>query len=176
MIVAIDPGQSGAFAVKHAGKVEVHNMPETLGGTIELCKLLHAHGQDVAVYMEKINGFIGGAGPGQMFQFGKMCERPVAIWQTLGARIVEVRPYEWQSALHLGNCQHIKVEKNATPDTRLAAQQENSRLKRDWKNKLKDCAEKRYPGIRVTLKNADALLLLCYAVERENTIGAEWLG
>jgi len=152
-------------------------MPDTRGGVISLCKLLHAHGQDVVVYVEKINGYVPkGANRGFMFEFGAQCERVECIFQTLGARIVSVRPQDWQAALHLGHKSHVPVEHNATPETLLAVQRENGRLQREWKRKLRDQAEKLYPKIKVTLANCDALLILRYAEMQESgQTGAHWL-
>ncbi len=55
-------------------------------------------------------------------------------------RIVLVKPQEWQKALGLG--------------TRGKGQS-----KTQWKNKLKQRAEQLFPTIKVTLANADALLI-----------------
>jgi hypothetical protein len=38
----------------------------------------------------------------------------------------------------------------------------NSRYKTEWKNKLKDAAQKLFPNIKMTLNISDALLILEY--------------
>ncbi len=62
------------------------------------------------------------------------------VLTALGYRIVLVGPKAWQKALSLGTATGMS--------------------KTEWKNKLKNRAEQLYPGIKVTLTTADALLIL----------------
>ncbi len=69
----------------------------------------------------------------------------IGVAMTLGYRIVEVHPKKWQSHFELGN--------------------KKDHGKR-WKAHCKDAAQRRFPQLKVTLKNADALLLLEYAATK----------
>ena len=60
----------------------------------------------------------------------------------LGLRLVEVPPKDWQGHYHL-----VKGDKTRT----------------EWKNALKNEAQKRFPKTTVTLATADALLIYEYA-------------
>ena len=167
MIIAVDPGANGALAIydEPSRRVTAVNTPATRGDAIELLSRLATPlpNHDV-LYVEKINGFIAAAGAGQMFQFGVQVERIPCIAQTLGFRIVEVPPQKWQKALGLGNIGTVRAPANADAEARAKIRQANAATKRDWKNKLKAEAQRRFPGIRVTLHNADAVLLLEYAL------------
>lgn len=119
-----------------------------------------------------------------MFEFGKSVERVGCILETLGVRIIEVGPKEWQKALHLGAKEKVTFPlppKGLDRKDRAAWNAENSesiksakRLKAQsktaWKNKLKEEAQRRFPQLDITLKTADALLILDYAREMERAI------
>lgn len=84
------------------------------------------------------------AGAGAMFTFGEGFGFLKGALMALGFEIILVRPAKWQGALSLGKkASHGK----------------------DWKRHLKSEAQRRFPTCNVTLKTADALLLLAYAKE-----------
>jgi hypothetical protein len=60
----------------------------------------------------------------------------------LGYRIERVPPQTWQKELGLGNSKGLS--------------------KTEWKNKLKGRAQELFPGIPITLKTSDALLIWEY--------------
>ena len=60
-----------------------------------------------------------------------------------------VRPQEWQKGLSLGTSKGM--------------------TRTEWKNKLKAEAQRRFPKIKVTLKTADAILLLAYGEQQPET-------
>lgn len=173
-LIAVDPGASGAIATLQHGKVEVFNMPETRGDTIKLIKTILNESTDAEAYMEKINGWIPDGGASQMFEFGKSVERIGCILETLDVRIVETAPKDWQKKLNLGGIGKLKVPqppkgldrkakaewKEAHADEIKEIKAKNAALSRDWKNKLKAEAQRRFPNCNVTLKTADALLIL----------------
>lgn len=175
-LIAVDPGASGAIAwLPQGGTPAVENMPETRGDAIALLRQIAEPG--AVAYIEKINGWIPDGGAAQMFEFGKNVERVGCILETLGVRLIEVSPKDWQKALSLGGTGKQKVpspprglDKAAKKAWRVehadeirAIKAKNGAIVRDWKNKLKAEAQRRFPGLTVTLKNADALLLLEYA-------------
>lgn len=139
MIIAIDPGKSGGFAV--GGDISspaLHNMPDTLG---DLVGLFREFPTGSVVYMEKVGGYAGGAGaPGSaMFNFGKGVGHLEAISYSLGFETRQVMPQKWQKALSLGTSTGM--------------------TKGEWKNKLKATAQQLYPNLKVTLSTSDALLI-----------------
>lgn len=140
-IVAIDPGASGGMAWSKFGLTQSCAMPATLGDLSTALRGLYLEGYQIAV-VEKVVGYIPAASAGAMFSFGQNFGQIQGILQALMFRVIEVRPAEWQKALSLGN--KGKLTQTA------------------WKNKLKAEAQRRFPGVNVTLKTADALLLLEY--------------
>jgi hypothetical protein len=187
-IIAIDPGASGGIAVQHItqgrapfGEIEAdraltgtYAMPETRGDAINLFKQLAEFPENTIAYIEKISGFIPDGGASQMFEFGKSVERVGCILETLGVRIIEVTPQSWMKSLALGKMEKVAIPRPPKGMTSVAlsvwkqqnteaiksVKAANARLKTEWKNKLKAEAQRRFPTVKVTLKNCDALLIL----------------
>lgn len=145
MILAIDPGASGGIAW---GNNPAHTlcaaMPEHDEDILKLIRSIRDSGASVA-YIEKVGGFTGKGQPGSaMFKFGDGCGFIRGCCKSLGLQVKMVRPQDWQKVFGLG------TTKQAGGKTQ-------------WKNKLKAEAGRLYPGVTVTLKTADALLILQYA-------------
>lgn len=146
VIIAIDPGVAGGVAVSAFGKTVCHPMPDTEGDRLELIRSVKAaadlEGAACLCVLEEVNGFVGKAQPGSaMFKFGEGYGFLKGAVQALGIRLVLVRPQTWQKGFGLGTA------------SRCAS-------KSEWKNKLKAEAQRRFPDLKVTLKTADALLIL----------------
>lgn len=149
-ILAMDPGQSGGVAVAQFGKTFCHAMPETQGDVLELIRSIktaaEVEGESVVCVLEEVGGFVGKAQPGSaMFKFGEQFGFLQGVVQALGLRLERVRPQVWQKAFGLGTASGCAS-------------------KTEWKNKLKGEAQRRFPHLKVTLKTADALLILDYAM------------
>ena len=149
-LVAIDPGQSGGVAVAQFGKTDCHPMPPTPGDLLALLRDIQRAADieqsSVVCVLEEVSGFAGKAQPGSaMFTFGKQFGFIQGVVQALGIRLELVRPQVWQKAFGLGTA------------SRCAS-------KAEWKNKLKAEAQRRFPHLKVTLRTADALLILDYAM------------
>lgn len=182
-IISVDPGAGGGIAWNDGKQTWVSAMPETRGDVITTLKNIVAaeHGGKLLAYHEKISGYIPDGGASMMFQFGANCERVGCILETLGVRIIEVTPQAWQKDLALGKKDLVRVpsapkelkgadkkEWNAAnADAIKTAKAHNAKARTDWKNKLKGECQRRFPGIGVTLKTCDALLILDYAMRRE---------
>lgn len=179
--VVADPGASGAIAWSNRHGAFVEPMPVTRRDAIELIdKALYDAVKPVA-YIEKVAPFIPDGGASQMFQYGRMVERIGCILELRGVRLIEVTPQNWQKELNLGKSDRIapprmppKMPKPQQivwrEQNKLAiksAKAHNQKAKRDWKNKLKDEAQRRFPKLSVTLKTCDALLLLDAAIKLE---------
>jgi hypothetical protein len=117
-------------------------MPETDGDLLSLLGVLRGQAVETTCFVEDIPKFTGAKLPGSsvavMFRnFGFICGALAA----LRIRTILVRPQEWQKGYSLGTARSCES-------------------KTEWKNKLKGEAQRRYPWADVTLKTADALLIL----------------
>lgn len=152
-IVAIDPGLSGGLAVSGpATGVYCYPMPATGGDLLELMRDIktgaYVEGDELVCVLEEVSGFAGKAQPGSaMFRFGEHFGFIKGVIQALEIRLVLVRPQVWQKGFGLGTASGCAT-------------------KTVWKNKLKAEAQRRFPHVDVTLKTADALLILDYAMGR----------
>jgi hypothetical protein len=142
-IIAIDPGGSGGIAWQEEDYVISAKMPETEGDILFFFQRFKPTAY--TVFMEEVSGYIGRPQPGSaMFKFGRHTGFVIGVLMALGFRLEMVRPQKWQKNLGLGT--------SATCAS-----------KADWKRKLKAEAQRKFPGVGVTLYNADALLILDYA-------------
>jgi crossover junction endodeoxyribonuclease RuvC len=145
-ILAIDPGLSGGVAVSWFGKTDCWGMPETQGDLLERLREIKSvaglEGDELVCVLEEVSGFAGKAQPGSaMFRFGEHFGFIKGVIQALEVRLVLVRPQVWQKGFGLGTASSCAS-------------------KTIWKNKLKAEAQRRFPHLNVTLKTADALLIL----------------
>jgi hypothetical protein len=149
-IIAIDPGASGGIAIEHCGKLVVYAMPKTEGDVLDVLRTAIVNGKregnEVVCVLELVGGFIKGAtAPGSaMFNFGSGWGFLKGVVMAYQVRLELVRPQDWQKTLHLGTSASIGS-------------------KSAWKAKLKAQAQRLFPDQNVTLKTADALLILEYA-------------
>jgi hypothetical protein len=144
MLIAIDPGVSGGISYEDTdGSVHALPMPETLHDLEQqlwiLCKETEEAGGITTVYLEDLPKFAGrmsGSAMGTMFRnYGRI----EGILSAIQCRIEYIRPQVWQKVLGLGA--------KATYGDR-------------WKAHLKGRAQALFPQLTVTLKTADALLIL----------------
>jgi len=145
MLLAIDPGLSGGLAVHRpdAG-ASAFPMPPTEGDVVDALRSLLVEGVTHA-WVENVPWVTGGRiSPAST---GKL-QRNVGVLHgallALGIPHTLVAPQDWQKPLRLG------TRSGCATST-------------EWKNKLKAEAQRRFPGLAVTLATADALLLLDYA-------------
>jgi len=142
-ILAIDPGLSGGLAYYGAAGIILDSMPATdLDVSILVTDRLAI--SDVC-YIEKVGGYVGGKGaPGSsMFNFGRNVGFLHGLIAASKTRVIEVPPQRWQKTIGAG------VKASYGPK---------------WKAHLKQLAQQRQPGILITLKTADAVLLLEHAM------------
>lgn len=167
LLCAVDPGKAGGIAWIEPGKgVQAVGMPDTDGRLLERIRWLVAasHGSNdiftprdfskgTRVFIEQVGGYVrpaeldeegelkGGHPGSAMFTFGENAGLVRGMFLALGAKVEMIRPQEWQKILFL---------------------KKGKRSKPEWKRILKQTAQRHFPGVRVTLKTADALLLLRY--------------
>lgn len=147
--------------MQHLGKVWCNAMPQTEGDLLEELRAIqsavvtegcvpHSSSELVCV-LEEVSGFAGKAQPGSaMFRFGEHFGFIKGVVQALGIRLVLVRPQVWQKGFGLGTASACGS-------------------KSEWKNKLKGEAQRRFPHLKVTLKTADALLMLDHALRAQSS-------
>ena len=143
LLVAVDPGVSGAIVTFHDNLgLESFNMP---GTDWEVCKLvadITTKANNVVMYLEEPPLYTGRNIPGSaigklQFNTGVLYGAAVAC----GWEVHRVRPAIWQKAHPVGT----KGDLTTTA----------------WKNKLKARAGELFGSqVKVTLANADALLIL----------------
>jgi crossover junction endodeoxyribonuclease RuvC len=151
-IIAIDPGAKGAIAIRMGHDiVSIQSMPETctdLANLIREAKLTaDENNDDIVAYLEEVHA-MPGQGTVSMFTFGQGYGHLEQVLADFRIRTIKVRPSKWEKALSL-------TDKKGTE-------------KREHKNKLKQRAQELFPNIKVTLVNADALLISEYAYQIEH--------
>ena len=146
-IIGIDPGRAGGISVlDEDGKVvELIKMPETMG---DLLAVLEKYGGSESVcYLEKVHARPSD-GAASMFKFGQGFGWLQMALLAGRIRTVEVLPNTWMRGLGIKS-------KTATES------------KVQYKNRLKFVAEQLFPEQKITLWNADALLLSEYCRKLE---------
>jgi len=146
-MIAIDPGKNGGIAWTDLdGTLNTIKMPDTIGSLVDKLREIRAAGSFEAV-LEKVGGFIEGSQmpASKAFVFGENYGAVQAALSALGYRYTLIAPQKWQKPLSLG--------------TKASAGGSHA-----WKVKLKAEAQRRFPSVEVTLWNADALLILDYAL------------
>lgn len=145
-ILAIDPGTSGGLAYHDGITCGCFAMPETEGDIIQELNSVFQQGVDVA-YVEEVGGYCKGVGaPGSaMFSFGRNFGFLLGVLAANKIRVELVKPQKWQKHFGFGT---VKTSGGKTP----------------WKNKLKSKAQQLFPHLKITLKTADAVLILQYAI------------
>lgn len=158
IFIGIDPGVSGAItALNENGKVvALTKMPQTMG---ELLSFLQQFtDNDTTCYLEKVHARLGD-GAASMFKFGQGFGWLQMALLAAKVKTIEVLPNTWMRGLG------IKSKKK--DETKTA-----------YKNRLKFVAEQLFPEQRVTLWNADALLIAhaLYVADKKGEISANLEG
>ncbi len=152
-LIAIDPGVSGGIAVRHhTSDVTVYGMPETDSDIRDLLReIVSNHYADSfqipVVVIEDIPKTTGGNIPeSRVFVMARNFGYVTAVCDSLNLEVKLCPPKRWQKLVGAG----VRGTKSKT----------------QWKNHLKQLAQRLHPSMRVTLKTADALLILeAYSME-----------
>ena len=150
-VIGIDPGANGGIAVYIVGRtVKVAKMPKDV---TDLRDFLAYYQENYApiIFLEKLSVrpddvVVQGdrAAMGKLYRIQRMManfEHLKALIETAGIPYVMVHPMTWQTDLKL----RVRGEKTE---------------KAERKHRYQEKAASLYPGIKVTLWNADALLLM----------------
>jgi hypothetical protein len=148
-IIAIDPGMNGAIAgadfdVDGAlAMLWTVNMPEGMTGIADELRALKRKESDCA-FIEKVGTYVhGNSGPASV-KFARHCGNLESALYCIGFSTTEVLPNTWMKAL--GTMPKDKQER---------------------KRKIKEMMQRRFPSIKVTLVNADALGILVYGASQK---------
>jgi len=139
--IAIDPGVGGGIAyIDTDGSTHALPMPGTLH---DISKELHLLSRctfgPVTVFLEELPKFAGKMSGSSMATMFRNYGRIEGLLAAYGTRIEYLPPKKWQSVLGLG-------------DKKIHGPR--------WKAHLKGRAQALHPRLTVTLKTADALLIL----------------
>lgn len=148
-VIGIDPGQAGAIVAMSAdGKLKgVTLMPST---PKDVLNCLHGYAEADGVkicYLEDVGHGIPGQSSSATAKFARHNGNLEMALLALGIRTEKVTPQKWQKTYQLGRS--------------------GAHTKHEWKNKLKAKAQELFPGVEVTLGNADALLIAEYGRRME---------
>lgn len=146
-IIGIDPGAAGGIAVLKGSQMETYNMPDTFPDIYNLLASLK-DGDDTLAILEDVGHGMPGQSSKATAVFARHNGHLEMALYALGIRTVKVTPQKWQK--------HYSNSLGKSKDCE----------KREWKNKLKLLAQQMFPSVKVTLKNADAILIACYEAEK----------
>ncbi len=145
IIIGIDPGNAGGVAVLGTA-TEIYNMPDTFPDIYNLFKdILRKHPEDeVLAVLEDVGHGLPGQSSKATAVFARHNGHLEMALYALGIRTVKFTPQKWQRSYSNSLGKSSQYEK------------------REWKNRLKGLAQQMFPSEKVTLKNADALLIANY--------------
>ena len=139
-IMGIDPGASGGITVlrNDGSVVESIAMPATRK---DLWEAISKYRGTAVAFLEKV-GSMPGQGVSSTFKFGNQYGHLQMALTAAEIPYYDVTPGKWQKALGL--------------ITRPGE------TKTEHKNRMKGTAQQFFPGVRVTLKNSDSILIAFY--------------
>lgn len=142
-MISIDPGANGAIVYDDEdGIVQAEKMPDTPGSIADALVDIKSATWSVSCVWEKTGTYMpGNSGPGAV-TFARHCGVIEGILHGLGIPQQQVPPQKWQK--HLGALPKDKAKR---------------------KTAIKNLMQQRYPHLKVTLANADALAIYTYAKE-----------
>ncbi|UKK52680.1 hypothetical protein [Prevotella sp. E2-28] len=146
LVMGIDPGVNGGIAIVNMDShevVDVAAMPDTL---TDISEFIEKYKDVTAAYVEKVHS-MPKQGVASTFTFGMFYGYVLMGVTAHKIRKIDVMPAKWQAEMG------VKSKKGED--------------KTSHKNRLKSLAQHLFPKTKVTLKNADALLLAEYGCKEE---------
>ena len=145
-ILTIDPGASGGLAIFDTyNDVAAWSMPEGMTAQIDAIRAASAENPNLTAVIEKVGFHRPGNSAVSTAKFARHCGHLEAALYSVGVPFEEVAPGVWMKAL------------GALPADKTAR-----------KNAIKEQVARRFPHLDVTLKTADALGMLVWAMQRSN--------
>jgi hypothetical protein len=142
LIIGIDPGASGGIAAAGGKAIYTHKLDDLHGVCEWIKELCESYSEMTPLaYIEAVPKFVGRNIPSSSsFTLGKSYGELLGVLAALKIKTHRIRPQEWQKTVRAG----IRGKKSYP----------------EWKRHLKNLASELWPTTKVTLWNADALLLL----------------
>lgn len=153
IIIGIDPGTNGGIAVldDKGGVIDVTKMPPTPQDILNFLNIFvmraEAEQCPIVCYMEKVGYGMPGQSSKATATFARHCGHLDMALLALGISTNTVTPNLWEKSYQLGSSKGFS--------------------KTEWKNRLKAKAQQMFPKVKVSLANADALLLAEYGRKME---------
>jgi hypothetical protein len=146
-LIGIDPGANGGFATRtEKGEILVDKMPGTCLDIYDLILQRTGESDQTLCAIENVGGYRpGNSGPAAC-KFARHCGHLDMGLLAAGVPHVKVAPSSW-----------MRFISGTVPKD-----------KKERKNAIKAEMQRRYPSIKVTLWNADALGLMTYLLEKYN--------
>ena len=145
--LAIDPGALGGFAwqLSDSDLAQAKSMMKDNRENAVFVRSFNLASKIPKVIIEDVPKFAGTNRPGsKMFPLGFNCGLIEGASLACLMTVIKIRPHEWQKHFNIGGRSDCEGPQ-------------------DWKRRLKEHAQMLFPHLKVTLKTADALLLLAYA-------------
>lgn len=143
-ILTIDPGASGGIAWTDDGVIRAVPMPEGMSAQADMIRTIRAEHPGIRGVVEKVGTYVpGNSGPAAA-TFARHCGHLDAILYCYGIPTEQVAPTVWMKSLGV-------LPKD----------------KQERKRAIKEAMARRYPHLVVTLKTADALGMLTWAMGRK---------
>ncbi|MCE5219481.1 hypothetical protein LLH03_20870 [bacterium] len=146
VLITVDPGVGGGIACRDLdGVVCAWPMPDGMTAICDKIRSIAASfaGKRVEVIVERVGGYMpGNSGPAAC-TFARHCGNLDAAFFMAGLAATAVAPQVWMKAM------------GALP-----------KEKPERKRKIKEIVARRFPHLDVTLKTADALGMMIYAMQR----------
>lgn len=144
MIIGIDPGVNGAICACNGEKTYIAKMPVTPKDIYMYLEELKQRDEDCVCYLEDVGHGLPNQSSSATAKFARHNGHLEMALIALRIRTIKVTPQKWQRAYSNTIGKSTGVPKN------------------EWKNKLKALAQDLFPDEKVTLGNADALLIMEY--------------
>lgn len=151
IVISCDPGTNGGIAVFDGIRMEAYRMPETYPDIYESLKEIrdtYIADNDIVAYMENVGHGMPGQSSKATATFARHNGHLEMAFYALGIRTEMVTPQKWMKSYSNSVGSSKGMEKN------------------DWKNKLKGEAQRLFPSMKITLWNADAVLLANYGYKQ----------
>ena len=144
-LMAIDPGASGGIAwIGARGDVGAVNMPDGMTAQCDKLREMAVTFQDARCVLERVGTYVKGNAVGGACKFARHCGHLEAALYCMSIPVEQVAPTVWQRSLGA-----------------------LSKDKPTRKREIRELMARRYPHLSVTLKTADALGILTWAIHAE---------
>lgn len=172
LIIGIDCGANGAISTHYNGKTTVVKMPVEFKKFLKYMKELKTITENIIVFIEKVQMRPSDMQGGKGFNIQKMMNHYTGLingMDVLDISYIEVHPVTWTNSLKLVrkeedgvNYRMHRLYKKSPNKYPEELKKSLAQIKQARKNRYKKVAQNKFPHIKATLWNCDALLLLYF--------------